>query len=188
MVFSHTRLLLRVYPYMKQPSRTCCPCPHRAPYTVGWWWGLSPPTSLLSAQRAVGCKPAPADGNRAGRPRCRRQTSTPGRTYLGVKHVKWLETWYSFYSITNAPARKVQYSSYTLHSAREAPPVGEHHERQTFAVEVTDRLSGFKGRIWKPHLTSLLQNLTPTHTVIRRGEIPSYHLFKSITCRQIYSL
>lgn len=51
----------------------------------------------------------------------------------------------------------------TFHPAREASPVGEHHERQIFTVEVTNRLSGFKGRIREPHLASLLQNLIQEH-------------------------
>lgn len=34
---------------------------------------------------------------------------------------------------------------YTLHSSREAPPVGKHHERQTFTVEVANGLSCFEG-------------------------------------------
>lgn len=33
----------------------------------------------------------------------------------------------------------------TLHSTGKAPPVGKHHQRQAFTVEVRNGLSGFEG-------------------------------------------
>lgn len=61
--------------------------------------------------------------------------------------------------------QSLAYSWCTLHPPREAPPVGKHHERQTFTVEVTNCLSRLKSWIWKPHLARLLQNLTWTHRI-----------------------
>lgn len=67
---------------------TCSPCLHKAPYTVGWWWGLSLPMILLLIQLVAGCKLALADGNRAGCPRWRRQTSKSGHTCLRISKKK----------------------------------------------------------------------------------------------------
>lgn len=61
---------------------TCSPCLHKAPYTVGWWWGRSRPTILLLIQLVAGCKLALADENLARCPRWRHQTSKSGRTCL----------------------------------------------------------------------------------------------------------
>ena len=47
----------------------------------------------------------------------------------------------------------------TLHAPGEAPPVGEHHEGQALAVEVTDGLGRLERRVGEPHLACLLQEL-----------------------------
>jgi len=55
----------------------------------------------------------------------------------------------------------------TFHSAREAPPVSKHHQRQPLSVEVVDSLRRFKGRVREPHLTSLLDYLLGTKTTVQ---------------------
>lgn len=48
---------------------------------------------------------------------------------------------------------------FTFHATRKATPVSEYEEWQFFSVEVHDCLCSFIGRIWEPHLSSLLDNL-----------------------------
>lgn len=50
-------------------------------------------------------------------------------------------------------------SEVTFHSAREASPVSEDHQREPFSVEVIDSLRSLKGRVREPHLASLLDDL-----------------------------
>lgn len=44
-----------------------------------------------------------------------------------------------------APEEKRSVLRVTFHSARKAPPVGEHHQRQVLAVKVRNGLGSFKG-------------------------------------------
>jgi len=55
-------------------------------------------------------------------------------------------------------------------ASRESPPVGKNDQRELFSlVEVVDGLRRLEGRVWEPHLTSLLVDLLLRVSVGRVG-------------------
>lgn len=63
-------------------STTCFLGQHTSPCAAGWWWGQSRPRSHPGARPVEECKPSQAASTPVSHPRCKRQTSALGRTYL----------------------------------------------------------------------------------------------------------
>ena len=60
-----------------------------------------------------------------------------------------------------------QEGHFTFHAPGEPPPVGKDHQGQLLPVEIIDGLGRLIGRIWEPHLASLLDYLEHRAACVR---------------------